>query len=46
MHSNVHSSTIYSSQYMEATQVSIKRQMDEEDVIYIYVKVTQSCPTL
>ena len=41
-HSNVHSSTIYSSQYMEATQVSIKRQVDEEDVIYIYIYICES----
>ena len=37
MHPNVHSSTIYNSQDMEATQVPIDIQMDKEDgYIYIY----------
>ena len=33
--SNVHSSTIYNSQDMEATQVSINRWMNKEDMVYI-----------
>ena len=36
MYPNVHSSTIYSSQDIEATQMSIDRGMDKEDVVYIY----------
>ena len=36
MHPNVHSSTIYDSQDMEATQVSISRQTDKEDVIHTH----------
>ena len=34
MHPIVHSSTVYNSQDMEATQVSINRRMDKEDVVY------------
>ena len=33
MHPNLHSSTIYNSQDMEATQMSIKRLMDKEDAV-------------
>ena len=39
MHHNVHSSTIYNSQDMEATEMSIDRGMDNDDVyvcMYIY----------
>ena len=36
MHPNVHGSTIYSSQGMEATYTSINRGMDKEDVVHIY----------
>ena len=36
MHPIVHSSTIYNSQVMEATQVSIDRGADKEDVAHIY----------
>ena len=36
MHPNVHNSTIYNSQDMEATQVSTDRWMDKEDVAHIY----------
>ena len=36
MHPNVHCSTIYNSQDMEATQMSINRGMDKEDVGHIY----------
>ena len=36
MHPNVQSSTIYNSQDMEATSVSINRWMDKEDVVYIH----------
>ena len=39
VHFNIHSSTIYNSQGMEANQVSSNRWMDKEDVIYIYVCV-------
>ena len=35
MHPTVHSSTIYNSQDMEASQVPINRQMDKEDVACI-----------
>ena len=35
MYPNVHSSIIYNSQDMEATEVSINRWMDKEDVIYL-----------
>ena len=36
MHPYVHSSTIYNSQDMETTQMSIDRGVDKEDVIHIY----------
>ena len=36
MHPNVHSSIIYNYQDMEATQVSINRWMDRENMVYIY----------
>ena len=36
MHPNVHSSPIYNSQDMEATEVSISRHMDKESVVYIH----------
>ena len=36
MHPNVHCSTIYNSQDMEATLMSTDRGMDKEDVVYIY----------
>ena len=36
MHLNVHSSFIYNSQDMEATQVSINRWKDKEDVIHTH----------
>ena len=36
MHPNVHSSTIYNSQVMEATYMSINRGMDKEDAVRIY----------
>ena len=36
MHLNVHSSTIYDSCDMEATEMSIDRRMDKEDVRYIH----------
>ena len=35
MHACVHHSIIYNSQHVEATQVSVNRQMDEEDVVHI-----------
>ena len=36
MHPNVHCSTIYNSQDMEATEMSTNRGMDKEDVVHIY----------
>ena len=36
MYPNVHSKTIYNSQDLEATQVSINRWMDKKDMVYIY----------
>ena len=36
MHPSVHCSTIHNSQDMEATKVSINRQMDKEDGVPIY----------
>ena len=36
-HLKVHCSTIYNSQDMEATQVFIDREMDREDMVYIYI---------
>ena len=36
MHPNVHCSTIYNSQDMETTEMSIDRGMDKEDVVHIY----------
>ena len=36
MHPNVHCNTIYNSQDMEATQMSIDRGMAKEDVAHIY----------
>ena len=41
MYSNVHCSTIYNSQDMEATQMSINRWMDK-DVVYIYNGISLS----
>ena len=36
MHPNVHCSTIYNSQDVEATWMPINRGMDKEDVVHIY----------
>ena len=36
MHLNVLCSTVYDSQDMEATQMSIHRGMDKDDVVHIY----------
>ena len=36
MHPSVHGSTIYNSQGMEATQMSIDRGMVKEDVVHKY----------
>ena len=36
MHPSVHYSTIYNHQDMEATEMSISRGMDKEDVMHIY----------
>ena len=37
MHPNVHCSTIYNSQDMEVTKMSIDKWMDKKDVVYIYI---------
>ena len=39
MHPNVHSSTIYNNEDMEATLMSINRWMDKEDVRYIHIYI-------
>ena len=36
MHPYVHCSTVYNSQDMEATEMSINRGMAKEDVVHIY----------
>ena len=36
MHPSVHCCTIYNSQDMEATQISIDRGMDREDAVHLY----------
>ena len=36
MHPSVHCSTIYNSQDMEATHMSINRGLDKEGVVHIY----------
>jgi len=36
MHANAHFSTVYNSQDMKATQMSINRCMDKEDAVPIY----------
>ena len=36
MHPSVHSSTVYNSQDMQATQMSIYRWMDNENMVHIY----------
>ena len=36
-HPSVHCITIYNSQDMEATEMSIYREMNKEDVVYIYI---------
>ena len=36
MHPNIQCSIIYNSQDAEANQMSIDREMDEEDVVHIY----------
>ena len=35
-HPNVHCSTVYNSQGMETSQMSIDRGVDKEDVVHIY----------
>ena len=44
MYINVHCSTIYKSQGMEATSVSINRRVDEDGVLH--AQSVQLCPTL
>ena len=41
MHPYAHCSTIYNSQYMEETQVTINRWTNKEDVVYIQWNITQ-----
>ena len=36
MHPDIHCSSIYDSQVMEATSMPINRQRDKEDVVHIY----------
>ena len=36
MNPNVHCTTIYSSQDVEVTQMSINREMDKEEVTHVY----------
>ena len=38
MYPNVHSGVAYNSQDIEAIQMSINRQMDEEYVVYVCIK--------
>ena len=42
MHPSVHYSTIYNSQNLEATQMSINRGMDKKDVVRIYNRILLS----
>ena len=42
MHPNVPCSTIYNSQDMEATYMSIHRWIDKEDVVYLYNGILHS----
>ena len=37
MRPDVHWSTVYNNQAVETTLMSINREMDQEDVVYIYV---------
>ena len=49
MYPSVHCSTVYNSQDLEATLMSINRRMNKEDMVYMRkkkVKVTQLCLTL
>ena len=39
LHPNVHCSTVYNSQDMEATYMSTNRGMDKEDVVHIYNRI-------
>ena len=42
MYPNVHCSSIYNSQDMEATSMSINKGMDKEDVVHIYNRILYS----
>ena len=49
MHHDVNSSTIYSGQDMGASQMSINREMDEENVLYTHngillSQLSKKCP--
>lgn len=40
MHSNVHSGFIHNSQKLETTQMSINRQKDKYNVLYVYNRLS------
>ena len=42
MHPNVHNSTIYNSEGMEATLMSINRWTDNENVVHIFIEILLS----
>ena len=42
MHLHVHRSIIHNSQDLQATKVSIKGQMDKEDVVYVQNRILLS----
>ena len=42
LHPSVHSSTVYNNQNIEATEVSINRWMDKEDMVYVYSEIVLS----
>ena len=42
MHPNVHYRTIYNSEGMEATLMSIDRWMDKENVVHIFIEILLS----
>ena len=42
MHPNVHSSTIYNSQVLEATEVPISKRVDPKTVVYLHNGILRS----
>ena len=38
MHPNVHSSTIYNSQVLEATQVPVSKRMDPKTMVHLHME--------